>query len=111
MRAIVLELGCTSAQEETEKKPMNNVRREVYFSGQVQGVGFRYTVMRLAATLEVTGFVRNLPDGRVQLIVEGASEEIDQLLDGIRDARGGYIRAEETIETPATGEFCCFGVR
>ena len=49
---------------------MNNVRREVYFSGQVQGVGFRYTVMRIASTLEVTGHVRNLPDGRVQLIAE-----------------------------------------
>ena len=90
---------------------MNNVRREVFFSGQVQGVGFRYTVMRLAANLEVTGHVRNLPDGRVQLIAEGASEEIDQLLDGIRDAMGGYIRDEETIEASATGEFRGFNVR
>ena len=90
---------------------MNNVRREVYFSGQMHGVGFRYTVMRLAANLEVTGHVRNLPDGRVQLIAEGASEEIDQLLDGIRDAMGGYIRDEETIEASATGEFRGFGVR
>lgn len=90
---------------------MNNVRRRVYFSGQVQGVGFRYTVMRLAANLEVTGFVRNLPDWRVQLIAEGASGEIDRLLDGIRDAMGGYIRDEETIEVSATGEFHGFGVR
>ena len=71
--------------------PKNNVRREVCFSGQVQGVGFRYTVMRLAANREVTGFVRNLPDGRVQMNAEGASGEIDRLLDGIRDAMGGYI--------------------
>ena len=90
---------------------MNNVRREVYFSGQVQGVGFRYTVMRLAANLDVTGFVRNTPDGCVQLIAEGASGEIDRLLDGIRDAMGGYIRDEETIEASATGEFRGFGVR
>ena len=73
----------------TERKLMNNVRREVYFSGQVQGVGFRFAVMRLAANLEVTGFVRNLPDGRVQLIAEGASEEINRLFAGIRDAMGG----------------------
>ena len=90
---------------------MNNVRREVYFSGQMHGVGFRYTVMRLAANLEVTGHVRNLPDGRVQLIAEGASEEIDQLLDGIRDAMGGYIRDDEIIEASATCELHGFGVR
>ncbi|MCZ7593435.1 MAG: hypothetical protein M5U15_15435 [Kiritimatiellae bacterium] len=40
-----------------------------------------------------------------------ASGEIDRLLDGIRDARGGYIRDEETIEASATGEFQGFGVR
>ena len=91
--------------------PKNNVRREVYFSGQVQGVGFRYTVMRLAANREVTGFVRNLPDGRVQMIAEGASGEIDRLLDGIRDAMGGYVQDEETTEASATGEFLTFGVR
>ncbi|NLN02441.1 MAG: acylphosphatase [Lentisphaerae bacterium] len=90
---------------------MNNVRREVYFSGQVQGVGFRYTVMRLAANLDVTGFVRNMLDGRVQLIAEGSSGEIDRLLDGIRDAMGGYIRDGETIKASATGEFRGFGVR
>ncbi len=90
---------------------MNNVRLEAYFSGQVQGVGFRYTVMRLAASLEVTGFVRNLPNGRVLLIVEGARGEIDRLLGGIRDAMDGYIRDVETIEAAATGEFRGFDVR
>ena len=91
--------------------PKNNVRREVYFSGQVQDVGFRHTVMRLAANREVTGFVHNLPDGRVQMIAEGASGEIDRLLDGIRDAMGGYVQDEETTEASATGEFLTFGVR
>ena len=94
-----------------EKKPMNNVRREVFFSGQVQGVGFRYTVMRLAANLAVTGFVCNRSDGRVQLIAEGAGGEIDRLLDGIRDAMVGYIRDDEIIKAFATGEFHGFGVR
>ena len=90
---------------------MNNVRRKVYFSGKVQGVGFRYTVMRLAANLDVTGFVRNLPDRRVQLVAEGAGGEIDPLLDGIRDAMGGYIRDEETTKASATGEFSGFHIR
>jgi acylphosphatase len=90
---------------------MNNVRREVLFSGLVQGVGFRYTVVGLAANLEVTGFVRNMPDGRVKLVAEGTSGEIDRLLDGIRDAMGGYIRDEETTEASVTGEFRGFGVQ
>ena len=46
-------------------------RREVYFSGRVQGVGFRYTVRMVASRFAVTGFVKNLPDGRVQLVAEG----------------------------------------
>ena len=50
---------------------MNKVRHEVYFSGLVQGVDFRYTVMRLAANLEVNGFVHKIPDGRVQLVAKG----------------------------------------
>ena len=91
--------------------PEGTVRRRYSIEGQVQGVGFRYTVMRLAANREVTGFVRNLPDGRVQMIAEGASGEIDRLLDGIRDAMGGYVQDEETTEASATGEFLTFGVR
>ncbi len=90
---------------------MKNIRREVYFSGQVQGVGLRYTAMRLATDLNVTGFVRNLPDGRVQLVAEGACGEIDRLLDGIRDALGNYIRQAAITDTTPTGEFHGFGVR
>ena len=46
-------------------------QREIHYAGRVQGVGFRYTVRSLAARFDVTGFVRNLPDGRVHLVVEG----------------------------------------
>ena len=47
-----------------------NEQREIYYSGRVQGIGFRYTARSIAAGRRVTGFVRNLPDGRVHLIVE-----------------------------------------
>ena len=50
-------------------------RRVVHYSGRVQGVGFRYTVRTLATRFAVTGFVRNLADGRVQLVVEGGPGE------------------------------------
>ena len=56
-------------------------RREVLYAGHVQGVGFRYTVQRLARGYSVTGFVRNLSDGRVELVVEGESGEVDGFLE------------------------------
>jgi acylphosphatase len=84
---------------------------EVHYAGRVQGVGFRYTVRSLAAQFDVTGFVRNLPDGRVHLVVEGAQGEIAALLGAIRAEMGHYIReARETVR-PATGQFSLFEIR
>jgi acylphosphatase len=57
-----------------------SIRREVFYSGRVQGVGFRWTVRHIAQSHAVTGFVKNLEDGRVQLVVEGATAELDRLL-------------------------------
>ena len=50
-------------------------RARVYYSGRVQGIGFRYTAREVACGYEVTGFVRNLPDGRVEMAAEGDEEE------------------------------------
>ena len=55
---------------------MSLVRVQVLYSGRVQGVGFRYTVKSLVAGYDVLGVIRNLPDGRVELIVEGKQEEL-----------------------------------
>jgi acylphosphatase len=87
------------------------VRREIYFSGNVQGVGFRYTTCHLASRYEVTGFVRNLPDRRVQVVVEGALSEIRGLLKDIATAMEGYVRKTEIRDLDATGEFETFGIR
>ena len=80
------------------------VRRHVYYSGTVQGVGFRYTVMRLAGPRDVAGFVKNLADGRVELVAEGPQGEVRGLLSSIEERMGGYIRRAEVLEEPATGE-------
>jgi len=50
---------------------MHRERRRLYYSGHVQGVGFRYTCQSLARGFDVAGYVRNLPCGRVELVVEG----------------------------------------
>lgn len=57
--------------------------QQVFYEGRVQGVGFRYTVRQIAKEFDVTGWVRNLDDGRVELLVCGAPEEVDAFLETI----------------------------
>ncbi len=90
---------------------MPHQRRLIHFSGTVQGVGFRYTSHRLAGRYDVTGYVRNLPDGRVEILAEGPPEQIDAFLLDLRNQMGNYIRrTEQTISEP-TGQFTGFEVR
>jgi acylphosphatase len=86
-------------------------QREISFSGHVQGVGFRYTTRSLAAGFPLTGFVRNLPDGRVQLVLEGAAAEIDRFLVELRKEMGQYIFNQTEIVRPAAKKFAGFDIR
>ena len=86
-------------------------RRTVYFSGHVQGVGFRYTTRSVAGRFAVTGFVRNLSDGQVELVAEGRKPELDAFLSGIRDQLGDHIRSERSDTRAASGEFAGFEIR
>ncbi len=85
-------------------------RVTVLYSGHVQGVGFRYTVCRVAEDFSVTGRVRNLADGRVELVAEGAPDQVEGLLSGVAAAMEGYIRGAQRSEAPPTGEFPDFGI-
>ncbi len=92
--------------------PDSDARRvEVHFSGRVQGVGFRYTARSLAGSFDVLGYVRNLPDGRVLLVAEGASAELDRFLQQIEDRLGHYIGDTQVQRGEATGEFRRFEIR
>ena len=86
-------------------------RREVHFSGRVQGVGFRYTTYRLAQSCDVRGFVQNLADGSVLLEVEGSVAELDRFLESIQDVMGRHIDDVQTHQTDHTGEFAEFEIR
>jgi acylphosphatase len=86
-------------------------RRDVLVAGDVQGVGFRYTARQIAAGYAVTGFVRNLRDGRVQIVVEGQPQEIDGFLNALQARMERYIRTVTANELAATGEFSGFEVR
>lgn len=65
--------------------------KRVIYKGRVQGVGFRYTAQRLAAGFPVVGFVRNLPGGEVELVVEGAADQVDAFLAAVARQMAGYI--------------------
>ena len=85
--------------------------REVYYSGRVHGVGFRFTTYAIAAQFNVIGFVRNLPDGRVHLVVEGESEEIDRFVRAVRKEMQNYIANTQEIVGPVSGRFHSFEIK
>lgn len=83
----------------------------IHFSGHVQGVGFRYTTRQIAQEFEVAGFVRNLPDGRVEVEVEGASGEIAAFVAAIEERMHGYIRKVEQTAVRRAPQFQGFTIR
>ena len=90
---------------------VNRRRMHILYSGSVQGVGFRYTVKSVAQGFEVTGSVRNLPDGRVELLAEGAKEELTAFREAIRESGlDHFIRNEEIGWGEAQDEFRGFEI-
>ena len=70
---------------------MADIRKEVVFTGRVQGVGFRYTAHSLSRGFTVAGFVRNVPDGSVELVAEGPAEEVEGFLMALKERMAGNI--------------------
>jgi acylphosphatase len=69
------------------------IARHVFYEGRVQGIGFRYTVRYLAKGYEVVGWVRNLADGRVELLAGGQSREVEEFLQAIAESElAGFIK-------------------
>ena len=90
---------------------MNRSRLHIFYSGRVQGIGFRYTVKSLVSEFEVTGTIRNLSDGRVELVAEGTKEELESFRRAIQDSEvGRFIRNEEVNWSEARGELRGFEI-
>ncbi len=90
---------------------MKRFRMTIWYAGRVQGIGFRVTTCGVAAGYEVSGRVRNLPDGRVELIAEGSRDELEAFREGIRHSGlGGFIRDEAVQWSEATGEYRGFEI-
>jgi acylphosphatase len=90
---------------------MSRERLHILYSGRVQGVGFRYTTKSLACGFEVTGTVRNLADGRVELVAEGDRTELEAFRRAIQDSEvGRFVRQETADWSDAKNEFRGFEI-
>ena len=92
----------------------NRVMRKqlhVYFTGRVQGVGFRFTAQDIAGALGVAGWVKNLRDGRVEIVAEAEEETLKDLLERINSYLDRYIQDRDIEWLPPTGEFKDFRIR
>jgi acylphosphatase len=87
------------------------IRKTVLYSGRVQGVGFRYATLTESRDHDVTGYVRNLEDGRVEVVVEGEREQVDAFLAGLSGRMGDYIDDVQQSENPTPGHFQNFEIR
>ena len=80
------------------------VRKHIYFSGDVQGVGFRFRSYHIAQSLGLTGWVENMWDGRVEMEVQGSESAIQELLARIRQQRWIDVTDIEMCEIPCVEE-------
>jgi acylphosphatase len=69
----------------------------IFYQGRVQGVGFRYTAKNVALGFEITGTVRNLPDGRVELLAEGERAELETFRKAVQDSEVGALIRDEQV--------------
>lgn len=90
-----------------KKKEVASARRaHIFFSGRVQGVGFRYTAEKIALEIGLVGWVKNLPDNRVEVICEGSEEKICLFLDKLKQSSlGVHIKKVDHAFEKPTGEF------
>lgn len=92
--------------------PADATRLDARVTGRVHGVGFRYFVVREAHSLELVGWVANVPDGSVRCVAEGPLDRLEALLALLREGpASAIVEGVSAAWMPATGQFAAFGVR
>lgn len=89
---------------------MNLIARHIIFVGRVQGVGFRFTALRIADRHKLTGWVRNLRDGTVEMLAQGPADDIDNCIKDIEESFGGYVRETRIEGIPLDPEYQDFKI-
>ncbi len=95
---------------DNSKLKMPQVAKHIIFLGRVQGVGFRFTAHHIANRHQLTGFVRNVPDGSVEMLAQGHPESIDNCIQDIKNSFVGYIRETEINEFPPDPKYKDFRI-
>lgn len=86
--------------------------RQYIFAGRVQGVGFRYSTKRLAKGFDILGWVKNLPDGRVELQIMGEEEELDEFITELHDSPlSHHIQEQEERTVPLFEDIRGFSIQ
>lgn len=88
----------------------DEIRRTVRYSGRVQGVGFRATARATASGFRVTGYVKNLIDGRVLMLVEGTRAEVELFCAALAATMQRNITSTDIDETPGEPQFTNFTI-
>ena len=86
-------------------------RWHIYFSGRVQGVGFRYNSRQVASRYDVAGWVKNLPDGSVEMIVEGSTDQLEKYIAAVAESTHGHVADMQVTKSKATEEFTGMEIR
>ena len=110
MTLVLLAAALRSSDEPGKDARARSIARMVHYSGKVQGVGFRATAVEIAKDYPVTGWVKNLSDGRVQMYVEGAEEPVEQFQKAIRKHWGKNIEKEQVEKKEPAGKFKNFTI-
>ncbi|MHC4187683.1 MAG: acylphosphatase [Planctomycetota bacterium] len=89
---------------------MNHSCKHVIFIGRVQGVGFRYTSYNIARRYQLTGYVKNLSDGTVEMIAQGPVDDVSACMRDIEEYFGNYIRDTKIEEIPFNSQYIDFKI-
>jgi acylphosphatase len=89
---------------------MNHIAKHIIFIGRVQGVGFRYTSFNIAKRYQLVGFIRNLPDGTVEMVAQGPDDDICACIRDIKEYFETYVSDTRILEIPLRPKYTEFKI-